>query len=134
MRLLFTGSRNRSNFLRKVAIELVDNVLRSGKYTEIVVGDAWGIDADVIARVDEINKDHILIPIKVFGAYGKVRERTSTGENIALDCSYPERDYHMVFMCDECVALWNGISNGCRITFKAAEALGKKVYIIKDEN
>jgi hypothetical protein len=90
----------------------------------IVVGEADGIDATVIAECDRIG-----VPVEVHGAYGKLRHQSKFGQNIAHDCSYPGRDHIMAGLCDVCQAVWDGKSRGTKLTYDIALELGKKAHI-----
>lgn len=123
MKILITGSRDASKRLLDMAAEFVKRFPDA----EYIVGDAPGIDSIVIKTCDEIGAQ-----VTVFGAYGKLRNTTRTGKNIALQGTYPERDRHMAGLdIDHCVAFWNGSSRGTMITARAAKANGVETIVVK---
>ena len=103
MKLLITGSRDANNRMLQYARRLVNRAKELG--WSIVVGDASGIDAVVIAEADRIG-----VKIEVHSGKGFLRHKSSTGENIVHQCSYPERDRIMAGICDMCIGVWNGES------------------------
>ena len=122
MKLLITGSRKATSEMLAYALKAVSRAKELGWH--IVVGDAPGLDASVIAACDELG-----VPVEVHGAHGRIRNRTKTGKNIAHECNYTMRDQIMAEACDACLAVWNGHSKGTRITFRCAENLGKTVWV-----
>jgi len=120
--LLITGSRNASSAMLDYARKVVARAKEKG--WKIIVGDADGVDDTVIQACDDLG-----VPVTVFGAYRKMRSKMRTGENIALPGSYPTRDRHMAILCTCCMAIWNGESHGTMITYRAAQSLGKQVWL-----
>lgn len=112
-KLLITGSRKAGSRLLWLSWELI-STLNKDEW-EVIVGDAPGIDANVIRACDYHG-----IKVTVYGAYGKMRNKTVNGENIATKGSYPGRDKIMAGKCNQCVAFWDGESKGTKITFEAA--------------
>ena len=122
-KLLITGSRDASSQMLAYARSLVLRAREMG--WSIVVGDASGIDAEVIKECDRLG-----VKVIVYGAFGNIRHRTQTGTNFPTSAkSYSERDRMMAQVCDVCMAVWNGKSAGTRLTYLAAKNYGKKVYI-----
>lgn len=127
MKILITGSRETIGG-QKTAMEIYHLLLRAkDKGHEILVGDAEGVDDHVIRYCDDEG-----IPITVYGAYGRMRRRTSTGSNIVTTGSYLARDDVMARNCDICIAIWNGKSRGTMYTYQKAKAYGKKVYLVRE--
>jgi len=105
----------------------VNKLLRRAKQRgdiEIIVGDAFGIDRHVIETCDRLG-----VPVTVYGAYGKFRNRSKTGKNIALQANYTDRDEHMIAECDMCIAVWNGRSKGTDRNFTRAIQESKQAYM-----
>lgn len=122
MLILITGSRDASLDMLAYARKLVERAKLQGY--EIIVGDASGIDAEVIRHCDKLD-----VPVEVWGAYNKLRHRSLQGDNNTIPGSYPERDRLMAAKCDLCVAVWNGVSKGTIITYQAAQAYEKEAYL-----
>ena len=122
MKLLITGSREASDRMLQYARIVVDRAKQLG--WSIVVGDAEGIDAEVIAWCDMLG-----VPVEVHGSYGKLRHQSRTGKNVTHPASYPERDRIMAGICDVCIGVWNGKSRGTKVTVDAAAALGKTTHL-----
>lgn len=106
-KILITGSRDTTpemvDCLKKYLISLI------GEDVTVIVGDAWGIDYEVVQFCDENDID-----VECHGAYQKMRFKTWTGRNVSHDTDYPGRDRIMVSLLntgDRCVALWNGTWN-----------------------
>ena len=121
-KLLITGSRDASDRMLAYARSLVGRAKELG--WSVVVGDAAGIDAVVIAEADRMG-----VPVEVHGGYSKIRNVTTTGSNVKHDAGYPERDKIMAGICDMCIGVWNGKSRGTKITVDAAAALGKTTHL-----
>ena len=122
LKILVTGSRVATLEM----LELVDQIVLDAKADgcEIIVGDAEGVDARVIDQCDLLK-----VPVTVYGAYEKLRRRAKTGLNYGLRGTYPQRDVFMAERCDVCMAVWNGVSRGTKITFEAAATFGKPVTV-----
>jgi len=127
MKLLVTGSRDASSLLFQYARAIIVRAKELG--WSIVVGDAPGIDAEVIAACDMLG-----VPVEVHGGYNKLRHTSSSGQNITHPVSYPERDRLMAELCDICIGVWNGKSRGTMITVKAAAALGKTTHLYNKDH
>ena len=112
-KLLITGSRKAGSQLLWLSWELISTLNKD--IWEVIVGDAPGIDANVIRSCDYHG-----IKVTVYGAYDKMRNKTTTGENVTTPGSYPDRDKIMADKCDQCVAFWDGKSRGTKITYSAA--------------
>ena len=128
MRTLITGSREATTeMLRKAAQMVVNakNKIEEGLQECIIVGDAEGVDAQVIEMCDQLD-----VPCYVFGAYGKLRRKTrQRGHNITVDGTYPERDVVMAQLCDQCLGIWNGASRGTEFTTRKAKEFGREVFL-----
>lgn len=120
--LLITGSREATPDMLDYARRCVDRAKERG--FEIICGDAEGVDEAVMQKAHAIG-----VPCRVYGAYRKIRRRTPSCEVQILAGDYPSRDIVMAQVCDICVAVWNGMSSGTRITFEAARKLDKEVHI-----
>ena len=129
MRILITGSREANPELLALARRTVQQAKSTGD--EIVVGDADGVDAEVIRTCDFLG-----VPVQAHGAYGKMRRKTKQGVNIPHNKSttYTDRDKDMVFRCDKCVALWNGVSRGAYSTWLFAHKLEKEAEVFVEYN
>lgn len=117
-RRLVTGSRDATKDMLEMASVLVAGCI-AGNHM-ILVGDADGIDNRVIAYCNEKKYERIM----VFGWGGLVRRRTRYGSNIIVVGDPLERNRVMAKLCDDCTAIWNGISpsatrlSGTRRTFE----------------
>ena len=123
MNLLITGSRGASAAMLKYARQIVAETKAKG--WTIIVGDAAGVDAAVITACDRLG-----VPVIVYGAFEKMRRRTTTGTNIAVTGDFPARDRLMAERCSRCVAIWDGRSKGTRYTFKYAQRLGRPAAVV----
>lgn len=123
-RLLITGSREATPAMLAEARLIVAQAKDAGQ--AIVVGEAAGVDAEVIAACDRLSA-----PVEVYGGYACLRRRTAFGRNIVLFCEYPARDRAMVEKSDRVIAIWNGLSPGTRLTFEYARGLGVEVTVSK---
>ena len=126
--LLITGSRDASFVMMRKAWQAVERARELG--WSIVVGDASGIDKEVIAACC-----HWLVPFRFFGIYPKPRHFCCDKH---LWCytqvigNYYKRDDYMVDLpeVDRVLAIWNGVSGGTRHTFEYAQRQGKQVDIL----
>lgn len=123
MKVLVTGSRAVNKAMLEYARRCVNRAKDLGY--SIIVGDAPGIDQAVIRQCDDVG-----VHVEVFGAYNKLRNRSTTGENNTMPESYSERDQHMVGLCDICVAIWNGKSRGTVKTYNSALMAGKDAHLV----
>ena len=109
MNILFSGSREATPEMLSAVSEYIKS--RVSSHDTIIVGDAEGIDYQVIRTADELE-----IPIQVHGT-AKMRHLTWTGTNITHPgMSYLQRDRHMAGLIghsDRAVIVWNGISPKC---------------------
>jgi len=121
-KILITGSRQAGQSMISYARKCVERAKEIG--ASIVVGDAPGIDAAVIKACDEMN-----VPVIVYGAYGKLRNKSKTGTNLSHSGNYSERDRVMVELCDTCMAIWNGSSRGTKATYEMAKRAGKTAHL-----
>ena len=96
MKLLICGSRNVVRGMRGYVHKVVKRAKERGDL-EIIVGDAHGVDKMVIEACDQLG-----VPVTVYGAYGKFRNETDTGENIAAIGNYAERDEIKISACGDC--------------------------------
>lgn len=124
--ILVTGSRAAQPCMLAQARRLVERAQRSAHHITLLVGDAPGVDAAIIAACDELG-----VSVEVYGANCTFRHYTRTGENIPVGGGYLTRDYVMAAACDQCFAIWDGGSRGTRLTFQQAIRLGKPVTIYR---
>jgi len=103
--------------LREVIVALKDYGCK------VVVGDAPGVDAAVIKMCDEVG-----VPVVVYGAYGKLRNKTMTGQNITISGGYTERDVELTNMADRLVCFWDGKSRGTKANIDRAGNKPVRVY------
>jgi hypothetical protein len=105
MKILITGSRNASFDM----LDMVRKICERHSQEEFIVGDASGVDAQVISYCDDNG-----IKVSVYGAYNTMRHKTISGNNHPLNMSYPSRDKYMVDEAkpDMCAAIWDGSSHG----------------------
>ena len=122
-KILITGSRDASPQMIKKAEKIASWCMKKSYY--IICGDASGIDTAVIRTAS--SKKYKFIT--VCGAKGYQKVMTPYGENWFTIGSYPERDAIMAFWCDMCFAIWNGRSNGTRITFTDSKNYGRPTVV-----
>lgn len=94
MKHLFLGSRDASENLLRFAMRHARDAIFQGD--EIIVGDANGVDAIVIYAANEKHYANII----VHGCFGKLRNKTLYGKNIAHDLHPIARDRVMAQECD----------------------------------
>jgi len=126
MKLVITGSRA----ISAAGVEFARAAVARAKTLgwEIIVGDAPGVDAVVIAEANKLG-----VKVTVFGANYKMRHRTKAGINWMGGLSYAKRDKHMARLGDCCLAIWNGTSKGAKATVDYAQSIGKETWIKKFE-
>jgi predicted Rossmann fold nucleotide-binding protein DprA/Smf involved in DNA uptake len=122
--VLITGSRQTTPNMLAAARKVVEIAKNQG--WTIIVGDAPGVDAEVIQACDVLG-----VPVEMHGAYNELRFRTHTGKNHWHPGPYSDRDRIMVELCDRCIAIWNGKSKGTLDTAKAAKRLGKPTQVFR---
>jgi predicted Rossmann fold nucleotide-binding protein DprA/Smf involved in DNA uptake len=122
MQILITGSRDASPAMIAYAKKVVERAKLRGY--SIIVGDASGVDDAVIRHCDKLG-----VYVEVWGAYNKLRHKSIQGDNHYVEGSYPDRDRLMAARCDICIAIWNGVSRGTKITYEAALAYGKEAHL-----
>ena len=122
-KILITGSRNASGAMLQKARDVTIKCVKNGCH--IVVGDAGGIDTEVIRTAGGFRYSHIT----VWGAKGFQRVMTVYGENKFTKAGYIERDSIMAASCDKCVAIWDGQSRGTRATFTFAINLARPTVV-----
>lgn len=124
-KILFTGSRDASpDMLRRVR-EYLDTLV--GMDVHIIVGDAEGVDYQVVCYADELE-----LSIECHGAYNRMRFKTWTGRNIPHDTDYLGRDRIMASLLkegDTCIAVWNGknLKSGTIATARYAKRSGAEI-------
>jgi hypothetical protein len=109
-----------------VAVKAVQRAKELG--WEILVGDASGIDSQVIETCDETG-----VPVTVYGAYNTLRVHSIQGKYVLVFGSYTDRDVKMAEECDKCYAIWNGESRGTKLTYKVASELHKECWLFTDK-
>ena len=123
MKILITGSREATPEMLQAVKTYID--WADEHDAQVIVGDAPGMDAEVIRLCDER-----LIPLTVVGAYGKLRHRSKFPEqNCYIAGGYLDRDRLMAHKCDCCIAIWNGRSRGTKYTYDYAQSLGKQTVM-----
>ncbi len=120
--LLITGSREATPEMLAYAHKAVARAQARG--WSVIVGDAEGVDAAVIAACDELG-----LPVEVHGANSRLRRRTRAGKHVVHKERYLARDRAMVARADVALAVWNGRSRGTQYTFEYAQTLGKEVHV-----
>lgn len=124
-KILFTGSREVNLEMLRLAREYLDTLI--GQDVHLIVGDADGVDYQVIRYGDELE-----LPMECHGAYHTMRHKTWTGLNITHDTDYLGRDRIMASLLgpgDLCVAIWNGesLKSGTIATARYAKKRGADI-------
>ncbi len=117
-KVLFTGSRDASPEMLAAVRKYIRDRL-AGADVQVIVGDADGVDYEVIQACDEHE-----IPIEVHGAR-RIRHKTWTGKNIVHDTDYLGRDRIMAGLLEKTdflVVVWNGKSRQCGTIYTAKQA------------
>jgi hypothetical protein len=127
MQVLITGSREASPAMLAKVDEVIFWCKTEGH--QVLVGDAPGVDRHVRKLCASFG-----MTARVFGAHDTICDPeigATTEQLVKLGGTYPERDRVMAQACDLCVAVWNGTSRGTKITFEAAQRIGKRVILRK---
>lgn len=109
---LFTGTRTYSIRMVDCARREVLLAILRGEY--LIVGDAWGMDEEIIKVANEWQYANI----SVYGWGGRVRHKTDYGKNHPLSVQPKERNNYMVDFLESHVpdvkatAIWDRHSGG----------------------
>jgi predicted Rossmann fold nucleotide-binding protein DprA/Smf involved in DNA uptake len=118
---MFCGSRYANGRLLDLAHRAVERARELGWH--IIVGDAPGVDAEVIKTSDTCT---------VLGAFGKLRCETDGSARFSVvPGDYVGRDDILISRADIVVCIWNGKSSGTLRNYARAKKLGKTAYLIK---
>ena len=123
-RLLITGSRHATPAMLRVACQAVQRAHELG--FAIVVGDAPGIDAVVVAECNRLRVQYACVCVA-----GKGRNAEARLVVNAPVASYTERDRWMVTRADRVLAIHNGRSRGTLAAYQFALALHKPADLLQ---
>lgn len=123
--LLITGSRDATPAMLAYA----DRAVARCRELEwvVIVGDAEGVDAQVIGKCH-----HIGVPFACYGITASPRNfccQGHLGNYLQAKGDYLARDRQMVEAADRVLAIWNGQSRGTKYTYDYAVKLGKRADI-----
>lgn len=116
--MLITGSRDMNARMARLAASLVRRLYHMD--WRVIVGDAEGVDAVVLDTCLSQG-----VHAECYGAYGRMRRKSRTGDNYPTSPTYPARDLVMAHRATACIGIWNGESSGTKLTFEAAKELDK---------
>lgn len=119
--ILICGSRNRTRAMQDYAMRCVARAKENGD--SIIVGDAHGIDEDVVTACYRLG-----VPYMCYGIAPEPRNGAPTYTNTQL-ASYAERDKHMVGLADKVMCIWNGDSKGTLDVFHHTCQVGKQTWL-----
>lgn len=133
MKLLVCGSRETCNDAIDFARRCVDRAKVKGY--EIIVGDATGIDTEVVVHA----MTHRL-PLTIYGITRTARCWSAIEQTVKLhkvdfptytrcEGDFLARDRVMAEACDICIGVHNGISRGTLYTVNYARHLGKETHL-----
>ncbi len=118
--VVISGSRSIKS-LSSEAIQRINNIMELG--FEILVGDAYGVDAQVQRYLKSRNYPHVTV------YHTGYRPRNNAGFMcVKVAGSYTQRDEFMCDSADYGLAIWDGSSPG---TKRNIERLGKRTRIVK---
>lgn len=134
--VLISGSRGASaELLEQVRIA----VLRVWwKHDEISVGDAPGVDAEVVKTAQHLNMPYMAYGIQREarnGArrYTNIRTRINRTYAAYTTALYRRRDEFMVQHANVVLCFWDGLSLGTKYVYEYACKMGKDAYLIGDD-
>lgn len=120
MRVFVSGSRYYSNMGN------VEKELSKHRDDEILVGDCYGVDAEVQRVCRDLN-----ITCYVFHI-GNCRNNIGNHQTMMImGDRYSDKDAAMTVACDEGLVFWNGTSRGSAANIERLKKMGKEVKIIK---
>lgn len=133
MNIGFSGSRNWDD--AQAALKTVKQIMQQTyeKYPaiQVHVGDAWGVDAMVVAAARLL-----FLPICIYGINHTWRNidvlhglQYPRAVCIHCDGGYLDRDRYLVDHIDLLIAIWNGTSRGTKYTYDYAVKSGKKAHL-----
>lgn len=131
MKLVISGSRETTPTM----IFYIERAVRRAHQLgwELLVGDAPGIDAAVIAQADRLN-----VPVTVYGISPLPRNATLTGIYLQVQTplgatrdKYAFRDRHMIARADVGLFVWNGASKGTIAAYEYARHIGIKAHLVQ---
>jgi hypothetical protein len=131
MKLVISGSRAVTPIMIHYAQRAVRRAHQLG--WEILVGDANGIDAAVIAEADRLK-----VKLTVYGITRQPRNASQTGVYVTVRTppgtpkdKYTFRDQHMIAQADIALFVWNGASQGTEQGYRFAQNLGIRAYLVQ---
>jgi len=120
-KIMICGSRKRTSKMADYAKRCVQKALANGD--SIIVGDACGIDEDVVTVCERIG-----VPYTCYGISADPRNHASNYVNTGL-ADYTARDERMVGEADKVMCIWNGDSNGTMNVFHYATKSKKQAWL-----
>ncbi len=123
-RLLITGSRHTTPVMLRIACKAVQRAHELG--FAILVGDAPGVDAAVIAECNRLGVQYACVGVTERGRNAEARLVVK-----APVASYTERDRWMVTRADRVLAIHNGRSRGTLAAYRYALALHKPADLLQ---
>ncbi len=121
MKLLISGSRNATKTMKTTARAAV---LRANELGwEIIVGDAVGIDHEVILACQKHG-----VPYTVYGITAEPRCIKNV-PYVHVQGNYTQRDKIMVLNADNIYCIWNHESPGTKKVYEYAKFTGKPAWI-----
>ncbi len=123
-RLMITGSRHATSAMLVTARKAVQRAHELG--FAILVGDAPGIDAAVVAECNRLSVRYACVCVA-----GKGRNQEANMVVKAPVASYTERDRWMVTRADRVLAIHNGRSRGTLAAYRYALAVHKPADLLQ---
>lgn len=118
---MICGSRNRTRAMTDYAKRCVQKAQANGD--SIIVGDALGIDEDVVTFCERLG-----VPYTCYGIQAEPRNYAPSYINTQLP-TYTARDEYMVGLADKVMCIWNGDSNGTLTVFYHAQKTRKQAWL-----
>jgi predicted Rossmann fold nucleotide-binding protein DprA/Smf involved in DNA uptake len=131
MKLLISGSREASPKMLEFAKLITTRAWYRGY--EIIVGDAEGIDKQVVQTAEKFNAHYRAYGITRLARNGAICYQNVkpilAAKRFKPHAAYFHRDRYMVSESDIVICIWNGRSEGTRRVYDFAVASGKRAYL-----
>ena len=118
---MICGSRQRTPRMTHYAQRCVAKAKQNGD--NIIVGDALGIDEDVVSACHQLN-----VPYTCYGISASPRNSALVYVNTQLE-TYEERDKHLIGLADKIMCIWNGDSKGTVNVYSKATVARKQAWL-----
>lgn len=119
--IMICGSRKRTPKMADYATRCVARAKETGD--SIIVGDAHGIDADVVSACYRLD-----VPYTCYGISAEPRNYAPVYVNTQL-ADYTARDNHLIALADKVMCIWNAESKGTVNIYVQATKARKQAWL-----